>query len=77
MGEQTAASILAEIGSIATFESARQLAAYSGLTPRECTSGTSVRGKSCLSRVGNARLRKALFIPALTAAQCNPILHEL
>lgn len=77
VGEQTAASILAEIGSVALFESARQLAADSGLTPRERTSGTSVRGKPCLSRVGNSRLRKALFMPALTAAQCNPILHDL
>ncbi|WP_250121582.1 IS110 family transposase [Chroococcidiopsis sp. CCMEE 29] len=77
VGEQTAASILAEIGSVTTFESARQLAAYSGLTPRERTSGTSVRGKTSLSRIGNSRLRKALFMPALTAAQCNPILHDL
>ncbi|WP_250126183.1 transposase [Chroococcidiopsis sp. CCMEE 29] len=77
VGDQTAASILAEIGSIDTFESARQLAAYSGLTPRERTSGTSVRGKTSLSRIGNSRVRKALFMPALTATQYNPILHDL
>lgn len=77
IGEQTAASILAEIGSISGFESARQLAAYSGLTPKERISGTSVRGKTRLSRVGNSRLRKALFMPALTATRCNPIVRDL
>ncbi|NJM66094.1 MAG: IS110 family transposase [Acaryochloris sp. RU_4_1] len=77
IGEQTAASILAEIGSIAGFESARQLAAYSGLTPKERISGTSVRGKTRLSRVGNSRLRKALFMPALTATRCNPFVRDL
>jgi transposase len=77
IGEQTAASILAEIGSISGFETARQLAAYSGLTPKERISGTSVRGRTRLSRVGNSRLRKALFMPALTATRCNPIVRDL
>jgi transposase len=77
IGEQTAAVILAEIGAIEAFSSARQLAAYCGLTPREKLSGTSVRGRPCLSRMGNARLRKALFFPAITATQHNPCLQAL
>lgn len=77
IAEQTAAAILAEIGSIEAFASARQLAAYCGLTPREKLSGTSVRGRPCLSRMGNARLRKALFLPAIAAARHNPFLQQL
>jgi transposase len=61
---RTAARVLAHLGGKG-FESARQLAAYAGLTPRENTSGTSLRGKTRLSKAGNARLRKALYIPAL------------
>jgi transposase len=77
IGEQTAAVILAEIGSVNAFANARQLAAYCGLTPREKLSGTSVRGRPCLSRMGNTRLRKALFFPAMTAIQHNPFLQQL
>lgn len=77
IAEQTAATILAEVGAIEAFANARQLAAYCGLTPREKLSGTSVRGRPCLSRVGNARLRKALFFPAMAAVRYNPFLHHL
>jgi transposase len=65
IGPHTAALILSEIGSWQTFGSARQLAAYAGLTPQEKTSGTSIHGKPRLCKLGNARLRKALFLPAL------------
>jgi transposase len=77
IGEQTAAVILAEIGDIESFKSAKQLAAYGGLTPRERTSGTSVRGKPRLSRVGNRRLRKALYMPAVCASIFNPLLNQM
>ncbi|MBW4700133.1 MAG: IS110 family transposase [Aphanocapsa lilacina HA4352-LM1] len=59
------------MGAIASFASARQVAAYCGLTPQEKLSGTSVRGRPCLSRIGNARLRKALFLPVMAATQHN------
>lgn len=74
IGEQTAAVILSEIVHWSLFESPRQLAAYAGLTPRERSSGSSVRGKPCLSRVGNARLRKALYLPAISAQRFNPLI---
>ncbi len=65
IGSDTAARLLAEIGDIKALGSARQLAAYAGLTPQEHTSGTSVNGKTRLCKIGNARLRKALFFPAM------------
>jgi transposase len=46
IGAQTAAVLLSEIGSIADYQNARQLAAHAGLTPCERTSGTSVHGKT-------------------------------
>ena len=36
-----------------------------GLSPREFSSGVSVRGRSHISRMGNSDLRKILFCPAL------------
>jgi transposase len=58
--------ILAEIGNWKEFRSARQLAAYAGLTPQAKESGTSVHGKTRLCKIGNAHLRRALYFPALT-----------
>ncbi len=72
IGEKTAAIVLAEVGSLALFNSARQLAAFAGLTPQEFTSGSSVKGKTRLCKIGNPRLRKALYFPALTSIRHCP-----
>ncbi len=72
IGETTAALLLAEIVDVTQFASARQVAAYAGLVPRERRSGSSVRGRTRLSKIGNARLRKALYFPAITALRCSP-----
>jgi transposase len=74
IGLKTAAVILAEVQDISRFDDVRQLVAYAGLCPQERQSGTSVRGKAHLSKKGNARLRKALYMPALTAKRWNPLL---
>jgi transposase len=76
IGKLTAAKLLGEIRNILDFQSARQLAAYAGLTPRNFLSGTSVHKKSRLSKTGNANLRKALFMPAIVATKHNPIVHS-
>jgi transposase len=75
IGIITAAYLLAEIGPIHYFKNARQLAAYAGLTPRHNFSGTSVRGKTPLSKRGNAALRNCLFMPAMVAKRYNPIIQ--
>jgi transposase len=64
--------LLSEIVDITQYRSARQVAAYAGLVPRERQSGTSVRGRTRLSKIGNARLRRALYFPAITALRCSP-----
>jgi transposase len=72
IAETTAAMLLSEITDITQYRSARQVAAYAGLVPRERQSGSSVRGRPRLSKVGNARLRRALYFPAITALRCSP-----
>lgn len=72
IGEQTALMVLGEIGAIENYGSARQLAAFAGLTPQEFQSGTSVKGKTRLCKIGNARLRKALYFPALVMIRYCP-----
>jgi transposase len=52
------------------------LAAYAGLTPKHKMSGTSVRDKSRISKIGSSRLRKALYFPAIVAKNHNPLFKE-
>jgi transposase len=71
IAETTAALLLSEMTDITQYRSARQVAAYAGLVPRERQSGSSVRGRTRLSKIGNARLRRALYFPAITALRCS------
>ena len=73
----TAAKFLAEVPNIDQFESAAQLAAYAGVTPKRKSSGTSVRSNGRLSKMGNVHLRTALYMPALSAMRSNPIIQAL
>ena len=77
VGAATAHALLAELPEPSRFTSAQQAAAYAGLAPREYRSGASVRKRTRLSKAGNARLRRALYLPALTAIRFNPLLKAL
>lgn len=76
IGETTASMLLAEIPEIKNFESAKKLAAFAGLSPSQYSSGTSVRKRTRICKIGNSRIRKALYFPAITAMRHNPILAE-
>jgi transposase len=76
IGLKTAARTLAEIPDVEHFDNAKQVAAYAGLTPALRQSGSSVRGRSHISRVGNAHIRAALYLPAMVAMRCNPIMQS-
>lgn len=67
IGAITAAKLLAELAAIDQYESAHAVAADAGLTPTHYESGTSVRRRSKMSKVGKANLRAALYWPAITA----------
>lgn len=71
IGAKTAALLLAELGDLRRFKSARQLAAYIGITPRHFQSGTSVNKRSAISKQGNARVRAGLYMPAVVAKRWN------
>lgn len=75
LGATTIAKFLAYAGDIRRFDSAKALAAFIGVTPRQRQSGTSVKGRTALSRTGHAALRKALYMPGLVARRHNPALR--
>jgi transposase len=66
VGELSAALILAELPRY--LQNARAAAAYAGLTPTRYQSGTLDRTQG-LSPLGNRRLRRALYFPAITAVR--------
>ena len=69
--------MLAEIAEINHYQSARQVAAFAGLVPKHRESGSSARGNPRLCKVGTARLRKALYLPAIVAIQHNPAIRAM
>lgn len=73
VGDVCIEAVLSETNGFANFNKVEQVIAYMGLSPREKSSGSSVRGKSRLCKTGNRRLRKVLYMPALVAMQHNPM----
>lgn len=71
VGPQTGSKLLA-VMKARHFQSARQLAAYLGVTPVERQSGSSVLGRPRLSKTGPAKLRAVLYMAAVTAIRHNP-----
>jgi transposase len=74
IGEKTSQMLLGEID-FERFDSARDVAAYAGVTPKQRKSGTSLNF-SRLSKMGNSRLRKRLYFPAIVAGQHNQVIKE-
>jgi transposase len=70
IGDTTATKLLSE--NIQAFSDGRALAAFAGLNPSLCLSGTSVHHRGRLSRVGRSGLRKSLYFPAISAMRFNP-----
>lgn len=75
IGRTTAFVWLGEIGYGDRFNFTRQVEAFAGLSTRKNQSGTSIRGKERLSKVGNNHLRKALYMPAVVAMRHNPLIR--
>lgn len=74
IGQLTASKLLAEIRYLQDFSDVRQLVAFTGLNPKHHQSGTSIRGKTRISKMGRASIRATLFMPAVVAKNHNPIL---
>lgn len=71
IGADTAALLLAEFYDLEHYSSAKAVAADAGVTPAKFQSGTSVRRKAKMSRIGKACVRGALYWPAQSAMQWN------
>ena len=72
IGDKTAVMLLPELLVLPDGLSVRQWVAQAGLDPRRHQSGTSVEKRERISKVGNAHVRRALFMPAMVAARWEP-----
>jgi len=75
IAELTATRLLAYGKSALTERSPKELTAHAGLAPRHRQSGTSLNGRSRLSKQGDARIRCTLYMPTVAALTFNPIIR--
>jgi transposase len=75
IGPVTAAAAVAELPPLGQLQHAGQAVAWAGLDPRKKDSGRSVRGVARLSKMGSSPLRAALYMAAVTALRCNPLVR--
>jgi transposase len=71
VGPKTALTILADMPDVDRFKTAKQFAAYVGVAPSHCQSGTSASGKSHISRMGSKKIRKVLYMSSLVVKNSN------
>jgi hypothetical protein len=72
---ESLSAILAELHMFERCDRVQKVVAFIGLAPRQFISGSSLKGKPRLSKIGHARLRKTLYMPAQVSIQCNPIIQ--
>lgn len=73
VGRRAAVGLLAEAGDLSCYAAAQDLAARFGLNPLQRKSGSSVKGRTKISKAGNAHARARLYMPALVATKRNPV----
>ena len=77
VGETLAGVVLAELPGPDVLRSSAEVVAYAGLNPRQHQSGTSIDRVTRISKIGNAVLRAALYLPAMSAMRYNPAVVAL
>ena len=76
IGLTSIAIILAETQGFSLITSRKQLASYAGYDVVERQSGTSVKGRTRISKRGNSRIRACMHFPAMVASRFNSDLKE-
>ena len=77
IGKSTAMFMIVLSDGFKKFESAKQFTCFVGLSPVEKRSGSSVRGRSGISKQGNGKLRNLLFMCSFNACKSNKACRDL
>ena len=76
IGTKAAAVLLPVVADIERFPTARHLVSYLGLSPIQRESGTSVRGRSPISKMGDKHIRTSLYMPARPACLRSRVFRD-
>ena len=71
IGKRTAIMLLIITDGFTRFENAKELVSYVGLCPRLYESGSSIKGKSRICKMGMSRMRQLLYLCAMSAIKVN------
>ena len=77
VGKRTVAMMLIATDGFRKVDNYRQLSSWAGLSPKEYSSGKSIRGKIRISKMGGKELRNMLYMCSLTAIKSNKACKEL
>ena len=77
LGKKTAMALVVVSGGFDRFKDHRRLSSYIGICPRLFESGTSVKGKARICKMGMSRIRAMLYVCSWSAKRCNKACKEL
>jgi transposase len=77
IGNKTAVMLVVLTDGFNRFTSASELCSYAGLTPVIRQSGSSVKGRPRISKIGNQKLRNLLFMCSFNACKYNKACRDL
>ena len=77
IGNKTAVMLVVLTDGFNRFKSASELCSYAGLTPVIRQSGSSVKGRPRISKIGNQKLRNLLFMCSFNACKYNNACRDL
>ncbi|MEN3325187.1 IS110 family transposase [Mariniflexile soesokkakense] len=77
LGAKASALLIVLTDGFERFNTASELCSFAGLTPIIRESGSSIRSRPRISKMGNRRLRKILFICSFSASKHNKACREL
>lgn len=72
IGPKTAILLICLTDGFTKFDDARKLASYVGICPRTFNSGSSIKGRGSICKLGSSQLRKLLYMCTWTAKTYNP-----
>ncbi len=77
IGIKNAIALLVATKAFSNFKSAKQVASYIGICPRIYQSGSSIKGKGSITKMGDKRVRTLLYLAARSAARHNPACKQM
>lgn len=71
IGPKTALELITITNGFQQFKDVKSLSAYVGISPTTYSSGTSVKGKGGIAKMGKGRMRQLLYLCSWTAKRSN------